>query len=280
MPSKGFASMGVTFSKVQVAAKTHALRADYTEEFVSDFKSVLGGDAESTLANILAEELVGEQNRMLIEGIYYMARTVAPFDVAAQVAAGGFGGPVTAPIGFFARNATDVYKNLILRIEMEANQIAKWTRRGRGNFIIVDSNTASAIKATGLLSYSQEQKLEIDDVGNTYAGQLNGSIAVYIDPYWVGNDGNGQVVIGYKGSNDYDAGAFYCPYIAAQTYVARDPQTFQPTIGLKSRFDLVANPLVLTDANTDPNEIIPGSLGVAGGNYYFSKFAVLGVGQI
>ena len=138
-------------------------------------------------------------------------------------------------------------KGLAFQIEREANQIAKTTRRGKGNVMICSSDVASALAMAGILDYQSalqgQVSLTVDDTGNTFAGTLFGRIKVYIDPYFGGYTNNHELVtVGYKGTSPYDAGLFYCPYVPLQMVRAVDQFTFQPKIGFKTRYGMVANP--------------------------------------
>ena len=130
----------------------------------------------------------------------------------------------------------------MFQLEREANQIAKQTRRGKGNILICSSDVASALQMAGVLDYApalNANNLQVDDTGNTFAGVLNGRIRVYIDPYALGGN---YLVVGYKGSSAFDAGLFYCPYVPLQMVRAVDQSSFQPKIGFKTRYGMVANP--------------------------------------
>jgi len=133
---------------------------------------------------------------------------------------------------------------MIFQIEREANQIAKDTRRGKGNILICSSDVASALQMAGVLDYTPalSTNLNVDDTGNTFAGVLNGRIRVYIDPYFSSASGNQYMTVGYKGSSAFDAGLFYCPYVPLQMVRAVGENTFQPKIGFKTRYGMVANP--------------------------------------
>ena len=127
----------------------------------------------------------------------------------------------------------------------ECNAIAKATRRGKGNVLIVSSDVASAMAMAGVLSYTPalSADLTVDDTGNTFVGMLHGRIKVYIDPYFGGSaNGDELVTVGYRGSSPFDAGLFYCPYVPLQMVRAIGQDTFQPKIGFKTRYGMVANP--------------------------------------
>jgi hypothetical protein len=105
----------------------------------------------------------------------------------------------------------------------------------------------------GVLDYTPalSTNLNVDDTGNTFAGILNGRFKVYIDPYSANLGAASQFyVAGYKGTSPYDAGMFYCPYVPLQMVRAVDPNSFQPKIGFKTRYGMVANPYVTTSANS------------------------------
>jgi hypothetical protein len=138
-----------------------------------------------------------------------------------------------------------------MQIELEANAVAKATRRGKGNILICSSNVASALMMAGVLDYAPalnaNNGLNPDDTGNTFVGVLNGRMKVYIDPY----AGGDFFVVGYKGATNYDAGIFYCPYVPLQMVRAVRPDSFQPALGFKTRYGIVANPLSAGATNSN-----------------------------
>ena len=233
-----FAQMAFTIDKVTVTAQSRALKAEYSLELAQDLKAIHGLDAETELSNILSTEILAEINREVIRTIYTCA-----------VAGAQYG---TTTAGYFdldtdsnGRWSVERFKGLIFQIERDANVIAKQTRRGKGNVLIVSSDVASAMAMAGVLSYTPalQTDLQVDDTGNTFAGMLHGRIKVYIDPYFGGYTSNQELVtVGYKGSSPYDAGLFYCPYVPLQMVRAVDQFTFQPKIGFKTRYGMVANP--------------------------------------
>ena len=233
-----FQQMAFSIEKVTVTAQSRALKAEYSLELAQDLKAIHGLDAETELSNILSTEILAEINREVIRTIYTSAKIGAQY------------GTTTA--GYFdldtdsnGRWSVERFKGLIFQIERDANVIAKQTRRGKGNVLIVSSDVASAMAMAGVLSYTPalQADLQVDDTGNTFAGMLHGRIKVYIDPYYGGYTQNQELVtIGYKGSSPYDAGLFYCPYVPLQMVRAVDQFTFQPKIGFKTRYGMVANP--------------------------------------
>ena len=233
-----FQQMAFSIEKVSVTAQSRALKAEYSLELAQDLKAIHGLDAETELSNILSTEILAEINREVIRTIY-----------ATAVAGAQYG---TTTAGYFdldtdsnGRWSVERFKGLIFQIERDANVIAKQTRRGKGNVLIVSSDVASAMAMAGVLSYTPalQADLQVDDTGNTFAGMLHGRIKVYIDPYFGGYTSNQELVtIGYKGSSPYDAGLFYCPYVPLQMVRAVDQYTFQPKIGFKTRYGMVSNP--------------------------------------
>ena len=251
-----FAEMAFTIEKATVTAKSRALKAEYTLELAQDLKAIHGLDAESELANILSSEILAEINREVIRKVNLQAKTGA----AATASAGTFNLDVDAN----GRWSVEKFKGLIFQIEREANVIAKETRRGKGNFILCSSDVASALSMAGVLDYTPalSTSLNVDDTGNTFAGVLNGKVKVYIDPY----AGVDYMTVGYRGSNPYDAGLFYCPYVPLQMVRAVGENTFQPKIGFKTRYGMVSNPFV----GATPAD----GLASAGSNQYYRKMAV------
>ena len=256
-----FRQMAFSIERVAVEARTRALKAEYTTELAQDLKAVHGLDAETELANILSTEILTEINRELIRTLYFKAKTGAQ---QGDLTTGGVYDLNTDSDG---RWSAERFRGLMFQIEREANVIAKETRRGKGNFIVTSSDVASALAMGGFLNLTPaiNNQLDIDDTGNTFAGVLNGKIRVYIDPY-AKTDTN-YVMVGYRGSNPYDAGIFYCPYVPLQMVRAVGENTFQPKIGFKTRYGMVANPFAQsTDFTT---------LGTATtGNQYYRLFAV------
>jgi len=229
-----FPEMAFSIEKVSVTAKSRALKAEYSLELSQDLKAIHGLDAETELSNILSSEILAEINREVIRTLIV---------TAVRGAAEG-----TTTAGIFdldtdsnGRWSVEKFKGLMFQVEREANKIAKDTRRGKGNIIICSSDVASALQMAGVLDYApalNSNNLQVDDTGNTFAGVLNGRLRVYIDPY----AGSNYMVVGYKGASAFDAGLFYCPYVPLQMVRAVDPNTFQPKIGFKTRYGMVANP--------------------------------------
>ena len=238
-----FAEMAFSIEKVTVTAKSRALKAEYSLELAQDLKAIHGLNAEAELANILSTEILAEINREVIRTIYKVAEQGAVQNVATP-------GIFDLDVDSNGRWSVEKFKGLLFQIERDANAIAQRTRRGKGNTIICSADVASALTMAGVLDYTPalNANLSVDDTGNTFAGTLMGKFRVYIDPYAANltsanaTPGNQYYVIGYKGSSPYDAGLFYCPYVPLQMVRAVGENSFQPKIGFKTRYGLVANP--------------------------------------
>ena len=238
-----FNQMAFSIEKVTVTAKSRALKAEYSLELAQDLKAIHGLNAEAELANILSTEILAEINREVIRTIYKTAEQGAVQNVATP-------GTFDLDIDSNGRWSVEKFKGLLFQIERDANAIAQRTRRGKGNIILCSADVASALTMAGVLDYTPalNANLNVDDTGNTFAGVLQGKYRVYIDPYSAnltsgnGTPGNQYYVVGYKGSSPYDAGLFYCPYVPLQMVRAVGENTFQPKIGFKTRYGLVANP--------------------------------------
>ncbi len=232
-----FNEMNFSIEKVLVEAKSRALKAEYSLELAQDLKAIHGLNAEAELANILSSEILAEINREVIRTIYKVAKPGAQANVAT---AGAFDLDVDSN----GRWSVEKFKGLLFQIERDANAIAQQTRRGKGNVIMCSADVASALSMAGVLDYTPalNANLNVDDTGNTFAGVLLGKFRVYIDPYAANVSSNQYYVVGYKGSSPYDAGLFYCPYVPLQMVRAVGENSFQPKIGFKTRYGLVANP--------------------------------------
>jgi hypothetical protein len=232
-----FNEMGFSIEKVLVEARSRALKAQYTLELAQDLKAIHGLNAESELANILTTEILAEINREVIRTIYKVAEPGAQANVATQ-------GVFDLDVDSNGRWSVEKFKGLLFQIERDANRIAQRTRRGKGNIIMCSADVASALTMAGVLDYTPalNANLNVDDTGNTFAGVLMGKWRVYIDPYSANSAVSQYYVVGYKGNSPYDAGLFYCPYVPLQMVRAVGESNFQPKIGFKTRYGLVANP--------------------------------------
>ena len=263
-----FAQMAFSIEKSTVTAKSRALKAEYTMELAQDLKAIHGLDAETELANILSAEILAEINREVVRRIY---RTAVEGAAVNTTTAGTFDLDTDSN----GRWSVEKFKGLLFQIERESNVIAKETRRGKGNFILCSSDVASALSMAGVLDYTPalNNNLNVDDTGNTFAGVLNGRFKVYIDPYSANSSATQYYVVGYKGTSPYDAGMFYCPYVPLQMVRAVGQDTFQPKIGFKTRYGLIANPFAETGAASGAVSAV-NDAGSANSNRYYQRVKV------
>jgi hypothetical protein len=260
----GFAEMSFSIEKTSVVAKSRALKAEYTTELAQDLKAVHGLDAETELANILSTEIMFEINRELVRTVYDVAQLgcqQTDLDAVAlttnRFRTGLAGGIYDLEKDSDGRWSAEKFRGLTFQIERECNEIARITRRGKGNFIVCSPDVASALSMSGLLDFSSvfNPSMNVDVTGNTLVGALHGGrVKVYVDPYSASS--TNFVCVGYKGTSPYDAGVFYCPYVPLQMVRAVDTTTFQPKIGFKTRYGMVSNPFVTKSINTDGTPVL------------------------
>ena len=264
-----FNEMSFSIEKTSVTAKTRALRAEYTLELAQDLKAIHGLDAEQELANLLSSEILAEINREVVRTVYTVAKSGAQNNVANA-------GVFDLDVDSNGRWSVEKFKGLMFQIERDCNAIAQQTRRGKGNFIITSADVASALAMSGTLDYSSgltgaggPSIGEVDDTGNLLVGTMNGRIKVFVDPYSANVSNTHYYVAGYKGSSPYDSGLFYCPYVPLQMLRSIDPETFQPKIGFKTRYGMVANPFVVASNGTPDAEAL-----TANRNQYYRRVRV------
>jgi hypothetical protein len=250
-----FNEMAFSIEKTSVEAKTRALKAEYTMELAQDLRAVHGLDAESELANILSAEILAEINREVVRTMNSRAKLGA--QQSEILSSGTFDLQADAD----GRWSLEKVKGLMIHIQREANEIAIQTRRGKGNFIVVSADVAALLSAVGMMDYAGAMAggaaVSSDVTGTTLVGALPGGMKVYLDPYATVN----YCTVGYKGSNPYDAGMFYCPYVPLTMVRAVGENTFQPKIGFKTRYGMIANPFT-------------GALSGVRNNDYYRIFAV------
>ena len=263
-----FNEMSFSIEKTSVTAKTRALKAEYTLELAQDLKAIHGLDAEQELANLLSSEILAEINREVVRTVYTIAKSGAQNNVANA-------GVFDLDVDSNGRWSVEKFKGLMFQIERDANAIAQQTRRGKGNFIITSADVASALAMSGTLDYSSgltgaggPSIGEVDDTGNLLVGTMNGRIKVFVDPYSANVSNTHYYVVGYKGTSPYDCGLFYCPYVPLQMLRSIDPSTFQPKIGFKTRYGMVANPFVLNGSTPDAEALTHGK------NQYYRRVRV------
>ena len=266
---KLFREMSFSIEKTAVTAQSRALKAEYTLELAQDLKAIHGLDAEQELANILSSEILAEINREVVRTVYTIAKPGAQNNTANP-------GRFDLDVDSNGRWSVEKFKGLMFQIERDANAIAQETRRGKGNFIITSADVASALAMSGTLDYSSgltgaggPSIGEVDDTGNLLVGTMNGRIKVFVDPYSANVSNSHYYVVGYKGTSPYDSGLFYCPYVPLQMVRSIGPDTFQPKIGFKTRYGMVANPFVRKSDGTPDAEALTASR-----NQYYRRVMV------
>ena len=272
-----FAEMAFSIEKSTVTAKSRALKAEYTMELAQDLKAIHGLDAETELSNILSAEILAEINREVVRTVYRTAEVGAADNDNSHAAIN------TTTAGIFdldtdsnGRWSVERFKGLMFQLERDANRIAQRTRRGKGNMIICSADVASALQMAGVLDYTPalNNNLNVDDTGNTFAGVLNGRFKVYIDPYSANSSATQYYVVGYKGTSPYDAGMVYCPYVPLQMVRAVGQDNFQPKIGFKTRYGMVANPFAGASAS---GNITADGVGAINANRYYRRVQVTNI---
>jgi len=269
-----FNEMSFSIEKSAVTARTRALRSEYTLELAQDLKAVHGLDAEQELANILSSEILAEINREVVRTVYTIAKPGAQNNVARA-------GVFDLDVDSNGRWSVEKFKGLLFQVERDANAIAQETRRGKGNFLICSADVASALAMAGVLDYTSgltgaggPSIGQVDDTGNLMVGTINGRIKVFVDPYSANVSNDHYYVMGYKGTSPYDAGLFYCPYVPLQMLRSIDPQTFQPKIGFKTRYGMVANPFVFNGVDGDGVPVPDAEALTASKNMYYRRVRI------
>lgn len=257
-----FNQMAFSIERTSVTARSRALRAEYSVELAQDLRSVHGLDAEAELSKILSDEILAEINREVVRTVYRIARPGAQIGTAVP-------GIFDLDVDSNGRWSVEKFKGLLFQIEREANAIYQETRRGRGNFIVCSADVASALAMAGVLDHAPalSTNLTVDEASNTFAGVLNGKYKVYVDPFAANQTAEQFLLVGYKGTSAFDAGAFYCPYVPLQLFKAMDPVTFQPRLAFRTRYGMVANPF------SQGGGQVTGDL-VTNANVYYRKISV------
>lgn len=270
-----WSEISFSIDQKSVTAEGKALKAQYTVELAHDLMKIHGLNAEAVLTDLLAGELTAEINREIVNTLFSQSVTTLARSSGtySHASAGGFDfydyenkvaaeGVYNLAVDSDGRWEAEHFRNLVGMINRVAHEVALGTRRGLGNVIITDPITASAIdsatRTTGPADQAGGLQFGHDNVGVTFAGRLLGRYDVFVDPYMTTN----QVLVGYKGANEFDAGYYYCPYVPFTVMRATGEDDFQPRIGFKTRYGMTANPF---------------TSGSAGENWYYRKFTVANV---
>jgi hypothetical protein len=236
--SPAWSEMSMSIDQIQVTAKTRAMKSHFTNELAEDLKAIHGLDAETELATILQCELQAEIDYEILAFCDSQAKN---------------GGTINVDTDTDGRWSAEKYMGLVRLLDRQSNIIGQETRRGRATWMVTTPDVAGALELSGKLNQYSDRDfgdINVDVTGITYAGKLAGKWDVYIDPY--ATSGTDWVLMGYKGSNDYDAGGFYCPYTPLTFYSGNGEDSFQPRIGFKTRYGLVHNPYASGSSGTNP----------------------------
>lgn len=271
-----FNEMSFRIDKQGVEAKSRQLKAQYSIELAQDLRAVHGLDADTELSNLLANEIMVEQNREVVVLMNAHAQTGCAGKTAIS---GGSGSGVftmsNSTDNRGARWAGEQFKSLLIQIEKEANEIGRATGRGNGNFILASRNVVSALAMTDVFvspaaQGMQNGTLNTDTNTSVFAGVLGGRFKVFIDQYAYED----YCLVGYKGPNEMDAGLYYSPYVALTPLRGSDSKNLQPVIAFKTRYGLSVNPFVAPEAaQLFSNSLARG----VGANQYFRRFRVVGI---
>ena len=211
--------IGFNIDKETVLAETVKMKSSYTREMAEDLSACHGMDAVSLLTQLASDEIIVEMNRRFIDAV----------EVQAILGGSTIWNYSTAD----GRWEVEKYQNLCAKISRVSRDIAKSTRRGQGNFMIVDTSTLSALEMTGKLNNTN-----VDPVNQSFVGVFNGYIKVFVDIFM----DDTQILMGYKGNTELDAGIFYCPYIPLQVTMGYTQEGDQPRLFFRMRYGLKNNP--------------------------------------
>ena len=216
--------INVQILKQVVEAKTRKLSARWTFEAAQDAQSMHGLDVEAEIMAALAQEITVEIDQEILGSLRALAATDYTFDQAAVSGTATFVG--------------DEHAALAVLVNRTANLIAQRTRRGAGNWAVVSPAALTVLQSATTSAFARTTEGTFEAPTNTkFVGTLNGAMKVYVDGY--ANDDK-PVLVGYKGSSEADAAAFYCPYIPLMSSgVVLDPQTFEPVVSFMTRYGYV-----------------------------------------
>jgi hypothetical protein len=217
--------LSIQILKQPVEAKTRKLSARWTFEAAQDANSMHGIDMEAEIMSALAQEITAEIDQEILRSLRGIASTDFSFDQT------GVSGTATY-VG-------DEHAALAVTMNRAANAIAQRTRRGAGNWAVVGTDALTAIQSASTSAFARTTEGSFEaPVNQKMVGTLNGAMKVYVDTYQGTND---TVLVGYKGSSEADAAAFYCPYIPLMSSgTVLDPDTFEPVVGFMTRYGYVA----------------------------------------
>ena len=219
--------MSIQILKAPVEAKSRKLSARWTFEAAQDAQSQQGIDIEAEIMAALAQEITAEIDQEVLASLRALASVEETYDQALVSGTATFVG--------------DEHAALAIQINRVSNLIAQRTRRGAGNWAVVSNQALTILQSATTSAFARTTEGTFEAPTNTkFVGTLNGAMRIYVDSYKADTDTDNQVLIGYKGSSEADAPAFYCPYIPLMSSgVVLDPNTFEPVVGFLTRYGYV-----------------------------------------
>jgi hypothetical protein len=220
----GGRAMSIQILKQTVEAKTRKLQARWTFESAQDAQAQQGIDVEAEIMAALAQEITAEIDQEILGSLRALAATEETFNQAAVSGTATFVG--------------DEHAALAVLINRTANKIAQRTRRGAGNWAVVSPQALTVLQSATTSAFARTTEGSFEAPTNQkFVGTLNSAMKIYVDTYQADN---GAVLVGYKGSSEADAAAFYCPYIPLMSSgVVLDPSTFEPVVSFMTRYGYV-----------------------------------------
>jgi hypothetical protein len=219
--------MSIQILKAPVEAKSRKLSARWTFEAAQDAQAQQGIDIEAEIMAALAQEITAEIDQEILTSLRGLATVEQTYDQALVSGTATFVG--------------DEHAALAIQINRVSNLIAQRTRRGAGNWAVVSNQALTILQSATTSAFARTTEGTFEAPTNTkFVGTLNGAMKIYVDSYKSDDDDNNQILIGYKGTSEADAPAFYCPYIPLMSSgVVLDPNTFEPVVGFLTRYGYV-----------------------------------------
>jgi hypothetical protein len=219
--------MSIQILKSPVEAKSRKLSARWTFEAAQDAQAQQGIDIEAEIMAALAQEITAEIDQEILTSLRSLASVEETYDQSLVSGTATFVG--------------DEHAALAIQINRVSNLIAQRTRRGAGNWAVVSNQALTILQSATTSAFARTTEGTFEAPTNTkFVGTLNGAMRIYVDAYKSDTDDNNQVLIGYKGTSEADAAAFYCPYIPLMSSgVVLDPATFEPVVGFLTRYGYV-----------------------------------------
>jgi hypothetical protein len=219
--------MSIQILKTPVEAKSRKLSARWTFEAAQDAQAQQGIDIEAEIMAALAQEITAEIDQEILASLRSLASVEETYDQSLVSGTATFVG--------------DEHAALAIQINRVSNLIAQRTRRGAGNWAVVSNQALTILQSATTSAFARTTEGTFEAPTNTkFVGTLNGAMRIYVDAYMSDTNDNNQILIGYKGTSEADAAAFYCPYIPLMSSgVVLDPATFEPVVGFLTRYGYV-----------------------------------------